>query len=165
MRAQTQDNSAQLEEIGAIAPRLGCTPETLQRWLRETEEKRPIPPEEDLHRVLERENGELRRANEIIGKAYAFLRHRDTPSGGSTATYGDVRLSAIAIVKNMESSRSAGCWIYLRRATMRPNRGTAIRHASRPSAAGVAVAGEDTDDPCRSFRGLLRAEDVALAGA
>jgi transposase len=52
---------------------LGCTPETLRRWVREAEESRPTPAEEDRLKVLERGNRELRRANEILRKASAFF--------------------------------------------------------------------------------------------
>ena len=52
---------------------MGCTPETLRRWVREAEDVRPTPAEEVRLKVLERENRELRRANEILRKASAFF--------------------------------------------------------------------------------------------
>ena len=73
VREQTPHHSSQWAAIGAIAPKLGCTPETLRRWVREAEEARPTPAEEDRLKVLERENRELRRANEILRKASAFF--------------------------------------------------------------------------------------------
>jgi transposase len=73
VREQTPHHSSQWAAIGAIAPKLGCTPETLRRWVREAEETRPTPAEEDRLKVLERENRELRRANEILRKASAFF--------------------------------------------------------------------------------------------
>ncbi len=69
MREQTPHHSSQWAAIGAIAPKLGCTPEALRRWVREAVEARPTPAEEDRLKVLERENRELRRANEILHKA------------------------------------------------------------------------------------------------
>ena len=73
VREQTPHHSSQWAAIGAIAPMLGCTPETLRRWVREAEDARPTPAEEDRLKVLERENRELRRANDILRKASAFF--------------------------------------------------------------------------------------------
>jgi transposase len=73
VREQTPHHNSQWAAIGAIALKLGCTPETLRRWVREAEEARPTPAEEDRLKVLERENRELRRANEILRKASAFF--------------------------------------------------------------------------------------------
>jgi transposase len=41
--------------------------------VREAEDARPTPAEEDRLKVLERENRELRRANDILRKASAFF--------------------------------------------------------------------------------------------
>ena len=82
VREQTPHHSSQWAAIGAIAPKLGCTPETLRRWMREAEESRPTPAEEDRLKVLERENRELRRANEILRKASAFWAAAGYPSRG-----------------------------------------------------------------------------------
>ncbi len=73
VREQAPHHSSQWAAIGAIASKLGCTPETLRRWVREAEETRPTRVEEDRLKVLERENRELRRANEILRKASEFF--------------------------------------------------------------------------------------------
>ncbi len=73
VREQLPHHSSQQAAIGAIAPKSGCTPETLRRWAREAEEARPTPAEEDRLKVLERENRELRRANNIFCKTNAFF--------------------------------------------------------------------------------------------
>ncbi len=73
MREQTPHHGSQWAAIGAIASKLGYTPETLRRWVRKAEDVRPTPAEEDRLKVLERENRELRRANEILRKASAFF--------------------------------------------------------------------------------------------
>ena len=57
---------------------MGCTPETLRKWLRQSQRdagKRPGPTTEDKARIkeLEREVHELRRANEILKKASAYF--------------------------------------------------------------------------------------------
>ena len=69
---------SQWAAISAIAPKIGCTKETLRRWVRVVEVdggKRPGLTTEERSRLkqLERENFELRRANEILRKASAYF--------------------------------------------------------------------------------------------
>ena len=64
--------------ITAIAPKIGCTPETLRVWYQKYLDKlNPVKVQQlsDQERVkqLERENKELQRANEILRKAAAFF--------------------------------------------------------------------------------------------
>ncbi len=64
--------------IGSIAQKCGMTPETLRKWVRQTEidgGRRPGISSADAERIkeLERENKELRRANEILKAASAFF--------------------------------------------------------------------------------------------
>lgn len=78
VQEQTPQYSSQWAAITAIAPKLGCTKETLRRWVREAERDvglRPGRPRADDDRIkaLEREVRELRRANEILRKASAFF--------------------------------------------------------------------------------------------
>ena len=60
--------------IQAIAPKIGCTPETLQSWHKKHIDQ-TIPAsvqaqsQEQRIKELERENRELKQANEIIRKA------------------------------------------------------------------------------------------------
>ena len=61
-----------------IASKLGCTAETLRKWVRQSERdtgRRPGLTSEGKEHVkdLEREVKELRRANEILRKASAFF--------------------------------------------------------------------------------------------
>ena len=64
--------------IQAIAPKIGCTPETLQSWHKKHIDQ-TIPAsvqaqsQEQRIKELERENRELKKANEIIRKAAAFF--------------------------------------------------------------------------------------------
>ena len=69
---------SQWSAINSIAERIGCTSETLRGWVREAERDRGRRPgltsdERARLKVLERENQELRRANEILRKASAFF--------------------------------------------------------------------------------------------
>jgi transposase len=64
--------------ICSLAEKFGMTPETLRKWLRRTEVdigQRPGVSSEERERIreLERENRELRRANEILKTASAFF--------------------------------------------------------------------------------------------
>jgi len=75
---QQQDYESQWAAIESIAGKMGCTAETLRRWVRQAERdqgKRSGPTTEELERIrqLERENRELRQANEILRKASAYF--------------------------------------------------------------------------------------------
>ena len=64
--------------IQAIAPKFGCTPETLRSWHQKHLSKQnpvTVTTESQAARIaeLERENRELKQANEIIRKAAAFF--------------------------------------------------------------------------------------------
>lgn len=68
--------------IAAIAPKIGCIPQTLRGWVRQAEKDsglRDGVPTEERERIkaLERENRELRQANEILRKASAFFAAAD----------------------------------------------------------------------------------------
>ncbi len=70
--------ASQWAAIGSIAGKIGCTPETLRKWVRQAERdagKRAglTSNERERLKALERENRELRRANEILRKASAFF--------------------------------------------------------------------------------------------
>lgn len=62
----------------SIAEKIGCSAETLRHWVRQAERDagvRPGTSTEERARLkdLERENRELRRANEILRKASAYF--------------------------------------------------------------------------------------------
>jgi transposase len=66
------------EAIGSIAAKIGCSAETLRKWVRQTEvdSGRRGGLRSDEHsrmKDLEREVRELRRANEILRKASAYF--------------------------------------------------------------------------------------------
>ena len=75
---QAKEHASQWEAIASIAPKIGCTVETLRGWVRQTERDRGLragPTSEEQARIkaLERENRELRQANEILRKASAYF--------------------------------------------------------------------------------------------
>ena len=64
--------------ITAIAPKIGCTPETLRAWhQKHLDQQNPIKvqqiSDQEKMRQMEREIKELKRANEILRKAAAFF--------------------------------------------------------------------------------------------
>ena len=72
------EHESQWAAIESIAAKIGCTPETLRKWVRQAERdegRRSGLTSDDRERLkaLERENQELRRANEILRKASAFF--------------------------------------------------------------------------------------------
>ena len=72
------EHGSQWAAIGSIASKIGCTAETLRKWVRLVERdsgRRPGLTTDEKERVkdLEREVRELRRVNEILRKASAFF--------------------------------------------------------------------------------------------
>lgn len=64
--------------IKSISGKFGMTPETLRQWIRRVETDAGMRPglttsERERMKELERENRELRRANEILKSAAAFF--------------------------------------------------------------------------------------------
>ena len=73
--------------ITSIATKCGMTPETLRKWVQQAEVDagaRPGPTTDERKRLkeLERENRELRRANEILKAASAFFARELDPQAG-----------------------------------------------------------------------------------
>ena len=69
---------SQWEAMVSISGKIGCTAETLRRWVRQAERDdglRPGPTSVEQARIrdLEREVRELRQANEILRKASAYF--------------------------------------------------------------------------------------------
>lgn len=64
--------------VAAIAPKIGCIPETLRIWVRPAERDSGVrdgatSAERDKIKELEREVRQLRQANEILRKASAYF--------------------------------------------------------------------------------------------
>ena len=73
-----REGGSQWESVGAIAAKIGCSRETLRRWVRQGERdagKRPGLTTDDREQIkaLEREVRELHQANEILRKASAYF--------------------------------------------------------------------------------------------
>jgi len=72
------EHPSQWATMRSVAEKLGCTVEALRQWVRQAERdhgKRPGLTTDERERLkqLERENFELKRANEILRKASAFF--------------------------------------------------------------------------------------------
>ena len=75
---QRSKHSSQWAAIESIAAKIGCSAPTLHAWVKKQEidtGQRDGTTSDDLQRLkdLERENKELRQANEILRKASAFF--------------------------------------------------------------------------------------------
>ena len=74
----TAEHPSQWAAIRSVGEKLGIQTESLRRWVRQAERdsgKRPglSTSERDEFKLLQRENVELKRANEILKKAAAFF--------------------------------------------------------------------------------------------
>jgi transposase len=78
VRAHESEHGSQWAAIQSIAAKIGCSGETLRNWVRQAERDRgqragPTTDERERIKALERENRELRQANEILRKASAYF--------------------------------------------------------------------------------------------
>lgn len=75
---QQGSHASQWAAITSIAGKMGCTAETLRSWVRQSERDAGTragltTSERERLKELERENRELKRANEILRKASAYF--------------------------------------------------------------------------------------------
>tara|TARA_R110002072_G_scaffold294511_1_gene464703 strand:- start:2095 stop:2418 length:324 start_codon:yes stop_codon:yes gene_type:complete len=72
------EHTSRWAAIQSVSAKIGCTPQTLRNWVSKSEVDSGVRPgvtsdEAARMKELERENRELRRANEILCKASAFF--------------------------------------------------------------------------------------------
>ena len=75
---QQREYNSQWAAMTSIAGKVGCTAETLRKWVRQTEVNQGkragvTSTESEQLKTLMRENRELKQANEILRKAAAFF--------------------------------------------------------------------------------------------
>src|SRR5262249_3494384 len=131
--------------------------ETLRKWVRQAEiddGQRPGVTSEEHRRIieLERENRELRRANEILKAAAAFLARELDPR------LPTLWPSSTPTVTNSGSSRSAGCWRSPRPPTTPPSPGR-----PRPAEYATKAEGGDLARAQGELRRLRDREGLAAA--
>ena len=73
-----EEHDSEWAAMSSIASKIGCTAETLRKWVRRAERDQGVrggttSSERARFKELERENRELKRANEILRKASAYF--------------------------------------------------------------------------------------------
>ena len=133
--------------LQSVAPKLGCTAETLRKWVRQAQRDAGHRPglttsERERLKELEREVRELKRANEILRKAFAYFaqaeldRRRTSPRWSSSSP--TIAPCSLRVVAGFQLSISGRFWV----STEASTDGFATRRR-------VPVGpGCDEDDPC-----------------
>ena len=72
------EHASRWAAVTSISAKIGCTPQTLHDWVKKAEidsgQRTSVPTEmAEKLKALERENRELRQANEILRKASAYF--------------------------------------------------------------------------------------------
>lgn len=88
LQEHEREHASQWAAMQSIASKIGCTAETLRSWVRQAERnagRRPglTTDEQARLKALERENRELRRANEILRKASAYFAQAELDRRGT----------------------------------------------------------------------------------
>ena len=73
-----EEYESQWAAVSSVAAKIVCTAETLRKWVRHSEREQGLraalsSDERERLKALERENRELKRANEILRKASAYF--------------------------------------------------------------------------------------------
>ena len=116
-------HESQWAAIVSVSPKVGCSAETLRKWVRQAERDTGVRPgltsdERERLKALERENLELRRANEILRKASAYFAQAELDRRPKSRRRSSTRTAA-----STGSSRSAGSCRSPRRRTTRARPG------------------------------------------
>jgi transposase len=98
---------SQWSAMESIAPKIGCTAETLRKWVRQAERDQGLreswaTSDRERLKVLERENRESKRANEILRKASAFFAQAELGRRPKSCCRSSIRTG-----RHTGSSRSA----------------------------------------------------------
>jgi len=85
-----QDYPSRWAAVVSISEKIGCSPPTLHEWVKRAEvdsgKRAGVPTEmADKLKALERENRELRQANEILRKASAYFAQGERQSGTASS--------------------------------------------------------------------------------
>jgi len=96
------DHASQWAAIGSIVSKIGCTGETLRKWVRQAKRDRGQRPgltsnERERMKSMEREIRELRQANEILRKASHILPRRSSTPVEAMITFIDDHRAAYGV--------------------------------------------------------------------
>lgn len=88
------EHSSQWAAINSIAVKIGCTPETLRKWVHRAESDQGIrggmtSSDRERLKELERDNRELKRSNEILRKASAYFAQTERDGQASLRRLAD----------------------------------------------------------------------------
>jgi transposase len=111
VREHGAEHPSQWVAIASIASKLGCTTETLRRWVRQAERdagQRPGVTTDERQRLkeLERENHELKRANEILRKASAYFARSSTGGRSDGGIRGRPTATILRLAISFTTSRT-----------------------------------------------------------
>ena len=153
------EHASQWATTTSIASKFGMTAETLRTWVRRAEVDAGARAglttgERERLRQLERENRELRRANEIRRRPRFFSHGSSTRNCRNDPLHRD---PPRALRGRADLSRTAGRPVDVLRRTAAP--------AIGPSHTGRGAAGEAETGPRRALRGLRRTQALAPAHA
>ena len=83
VRGALPDHPSRWSAVCSVASKIGCTAQTLQDWVGRAEQADAGRMAEERARLkaLERENRELRQADEILRKASAYFGRRSSTAG------------------------------------------------------------------------------------
>ena len=104
VREHQAEHESQWSAIRSMAEKLGCTSETLRRWVRQAERDAGVrsgltTDERQRLKELEREVHDLKRANEILRKAPAFERQAESERSLTAASPGDADSGAVTVIE------------------------------------------------------------------
>src|SRR5271163_4383554 len=82
------EHASRWSAVSSIAAKIGCTAQTLHEWVKKAERdsgvRAGVPTDVATKvKALERENRELRQANEILRKASAYFAQAEPTAGSS----------------------------------------------------------------------------------
>ncbi len=110
MVLESQDEyDSQWAAICSIAPKIGCTPETLRVWVRQHERDTGggdgglTTAERQRLKELERENRELRRSNDILRQASAYFAKAELNCAAVTISF-----ARLPLILRRRSSTASG---------------------------------------------------------
>ncbi len=166
------EHESQWAAIGSIAGKIGCTAETLRKWVRQAERNQGqrgglTSSERERVKELERENRELRRANEILRKAAAFLPRRNSTAERVMVAFIDAHRAEYGVESIGAQLPIAPSSYYEQKARERIQRGYrrgrgAIAHSRRRSSGSgtrisVSTAQRRSGGSCTASRSPWRA--------